>query len=87
MSADSEGPWLRKVLDDAKQSKELRGRSLPEPTGSVLHDAAQRLREYLESPACVLPGLDVPDEIWIPFTTALDAQNAPAERRGNKPEA
>lgn len=37
-----------------------------------LIESAQKLREYLEGPACVIPGFDVPDEIWRPFCEALD---------------
>lgn len=40
-----------------------------------LLSAAQVLREYLESPACLVCGFDVPDEIWRPFTDAIDNPN------------
>lgn len=44
-----------------------------EPGDAALRVAAERLRAYLESPACIMPDFDVPDEIWEPFTRALDA--------------
>lgn len=34
------------------------------------------LNEYLESPACVvIPGFDIPDTIWMPFSDAVDAED------------
>lgn len=37
-----------------------------------LREAANTLREYLESPACIVNGFDIPDKIWEPFTNALN---------------
>lgn len=36
--------------------------------------ASVALKEYLESPACVIPGFDVPDAIWMPFADAVEAE-------------
>ena len=38
------------------------------------------LKEYLESPACTIPGFDIPDAIWTPFADAVAAE----EQKANK---
>jgi len=40
--------------------------------------ASVALKEYLESPACTVPGFDIPDEIWMPFADAVEAEDEKA---------
>jgi hypothetical protein len=40
--------------------------------------ASVALKEYLEGPACTLPGFDIPDEVWRPFTDAINKENSGA---------
>jgi len=43
-----------------------------------LSAASVALKEYLESPACTIPGFDIPDAIWMPFADAVDAEEEKA---------
>lgn len=49
---------------------------------SKLIDASNAIRGYLESPACVVMGFDVPDEIWIPFTRVTESPNTEVSDAG-----
>jgi hypothetical protein len=58
---------VAKAIEDLKRENER------------LREVAQRLREHIESPACMVLGFDVPDEIWLPFTATLDLSNVASE--------
>jgi hypothetical protein len=42
--------------------------------------ASVALKEYLESPACTIPGFDIPDRIWMPFADAVEVEYDKANR-------
>jgi hypothetical protein len=37
--------------------------------------ASVALKKYLESPACTIPGFDIPDAIWMPFADVVEAED------------
>lgn len=41
------------------------------PECNELAEASVKLNDYLTSSACMVPGFDVPDEIYIPFSDSL----------------
>jgi hypothetical protein len=44
------------------------------------------LKAYLESPACTIPGFDIPDAIWMPFADAVEAEEEKANAQAQRPE-
>ena len=40
--------------------------------------ASVAIKDYLESPACAIPGFDIPDAIWMPFAYAVEAEDEKA---------
>ena len=58
-------------------SKQKNASGAQVPCISLL-DASVALKEYLESPACTIPGFDIPDAIWMPFADAVEAEDEKA---------
>jgi len=45
--------------------------------------AAVKILDYLESSACLLPGFDIPDDIYVPFRDSVRAAQKALESAGS----
>jgi hypothetical protein len=79
---------LLDIMERNRKKYEEKPMSEPKTDDGVavsLLAASMALKEYLESPARVIscPTFDIPDEIWMPFADAVEAEDSKANAIAN----